>query len=601
MANLILTPTTTADATASTTAGSSPVAASADALRTPGRVVANVDALTAAVLLGLAMVHALAVGVPVVLARGTMEWDPAHHTLWGMTVYQDLHHGQLLSALFDSYRQIYWPFLHSWAIAASMALFGPGIESARYVSLVSWEATALLLGLLALRISRSRAAALLVSCLWLTSAAAFFRFGTEAFTEAIATTATAASFLAVDRAVRRGGASWAIAGAAAMAVYLTKTDYGVLVLLTAGTTLLRTSFRDRRALLANGRAFLAPIGIIVSIWFAYLPKLPSTIHALQNRPLGPPRMTAEGLWFHFSMLAQWCGGAALAWLGLACVAATLIRELRGKRGHPLEILAATYVAIGLVLHELSQTKDEKHIVKLVPWLFLLIGVRLAAEVTGRPALRIRAWALGALLLALGVPRISGTLSLEQHEGRYGTETALEAILERLEPSRRHLVVGGFTELAPYETMGEILRRDIDARIVPDPLTLGSHTREWWDQTTVHWREHHPWIAAVEPPNPPGASIELLAIPPKREEHEPADPASVHARYFPAREPDRVFVVVLDPSSPWHRDEYVRYVVPGGPFVGYLEGRGYRTTETLPFENGVRLVVMDRGPTPSVSL
>lgn len=552
-------------------------------------------ALSAVLLMGCA-IHAAAVGLPVIHSRGTMEWDPAHHTLWGVAIYQDLLHGQLLSAAYDSYRQIYWPFLHSWLIAGSMALFGPTVDAARFVSLFAWEALAGILALLAWRMTRQGVAALLVAGLWLSTPAAFFRFGTEAFTEATAMMVTGIAFLALDHAIARGGAAWGIAGAASMLAYFSKTDYGVLVLAASGVALLRESRRRNGQRLRHlATAFLAPVLTLGALWFLYLPKLPSTILALQNRPLGPPRLTAEGFAFHFHMLHEWSGGAILAWVALACVALTLARELSGKRaGHPLELPIGAYVVLALALHQLSQTKDEKHIVKLVPWLFLMMAVRLAAAGVPGTTLRLRAAALGAMLLVLVDARIAPSVAAPASAARYGTEEALAGILERLQPGRRHLIVGGFTELSPYETIGDILRSDLTARIEPDPLTLGHHPREWWNACMADQRSRHPWLAALEPEAPAGPVYEIVAIPPKRREDEPSDPDAVRKRFFADREPDRAFVVVLDPSSTWHRDEYVRYVVPGGPFVPYLEARGYRTTETMSYpRHGLRIVVMDR--------
>ena len=91
--------------------------------------------------LGPWLAVALTVGVLAVLegfwiggqvrTLGDFGWDEAAHALWGLRVYRDVAGANWISLAFDSYRQVYWPFLHSWALAASMPVMGATPTAAR--------------------------------------------------------------------------------------------------------------------------------------------------------------------------------------------------------------------------------------------------------------------------------------------------------------------------------------------------------------------------------------------------------------------------------------------------------------------------------------
>src|SRR5678816_494863 len=88
--------------------------------------------------------------------RGDPGWDAAHHSMLGLMVYGDIIHHRWISFLFDTYRQVYWPFLHSWFLAASMMAFGPTLVASRAVSLMAYAVSAILIGLLGYRLAHER-------------------------------------------------------------------------------------------------------------------------------------------------------------------------------------------------------------------------------------------------------------------------------------------------------------------------------------------------------------------------------------------------------------------------------------------------------------
>src|SRR5579872_4982170 len=84
-----------------------------------------------------------------ILPKTDLGWDQAAHSYWGLILYGDILNGQWLSALFDSYRQVYWPFLHSWTLAASYLSIGPTPVASRIASLIPFLLSGFILAYLA--------------------------------------------------------------------------------------------------------------------------------------------------------------------------------------------------------------------------------------------------------------------------------------------------------------------------------------------------------------------------------------------------------------------------------------------------------------------
>ncbi|MFN7974621.1 MAG: glycosyltransferase family 39 protein [Acidobacteriota bacterium] len=537
--------------------------------------------------------HAWLVAAPVLRHKGDFEWDPAHHALWGHTIYDDLRRGNVISLAFDTYRQVYWPPVQSWAIAAALFVLGPSQTAVRLVSLAAFYVAALLLGALALRMDPAPrpTAAIVTTGLWLTAARFTARFATEAFTETLAMALTAASFLVFAWALRRRTArAVAIAGASAMLVYLTKTDYGIMAI-AAQAAVLTVDAWPRRGF-RGPIPFLAPVAAIGLLWFAYVPKLLSTIQALNNRPYGPPRFSTEGLLYHFEIIEHWADGAFALGALLACLALSFF----SARTRILQVVLV-YLGLALFLHEISQSKDEKHIVKALPWLFLLAGHqagRLVAAARARGSILggAAATVLGAALLA----RLPATWALREADGRYGTEPVREAIVARIASGRSHLVAGEPTELAPYMIAWSLeTRPGQSARMEPDLLSHGSHPREWFEARLEPFLARRPWLRFLERGSRPPTVYEVEHLMPKFPDTVSSDPATVLAPIFTLRKPDRIFVIGVDPGSPWDRHEYRRYIHGGAPFALYLSrGSGYALSEHLRFDGAfMDLWVFDR--------
>ena len=228
----------------------------------------------------------------VLVPKGPAVWDPAHHMMWGMTVYSDVVSGNFISFVIDSYRQVYWPFFHSWVITLSMMLFGPTVEAARLSSLWAWAFSAVAIAALTMRVNpQHRFMAVGISAgLWMTAARFIEEYATEALRESLAIGVTLGALWLLSRALESDHApDYCLAGFAAMLTYFTKTEYGILLMSATAAAIapnLRQASPDRVDA-RNVMAYLLPIGVLSVIWFAYPAKITATIRAMVNQPLGP--------------------------------------------------------------------------------------------------------------------------------------------------------------------------------------------------------------------------------------------------------------------------------------------------------------------------
>ena len=518
--------------------------------------------------------------------------------MWGWLVWADLAEGNWLTFLYDSYRQIYWPPLHSWALALAMLVLGPSVFVTGLVSLLAYAATGMALGAIALHADRHRSwtAPAVAVGLWLTAGNLVNRYATEAFTETVAMAATAGALLLLARALNlRSRPAWALAGIAAMLVYLTKTDYGILLMLaTAIALLLPPRPGGRRVVVRSLVPWAIAIAVVAAIWFAYPPKILFTISALVNREQGPPILSPAGLAFHFAALVRWSDGILVWGLGLLALGATLYRP----RTDLLRVIAV-YVGLALLLHTLSQTKDEKHIVKAVPWLFVLVGVqaarlRIALATGSRGALAggVLAGVLAVLGLIRGADFVRKTTA---RSPEIGPEAIAGEVAARIRPDLSHLVIGASSKVSPHAINWMVLGNLPTARIIPDPMTKTGYSREAFQEKMSALRRRVPLVRVLEPGRE-GPRYRIGYLLPKRR-HEGTDAPAILERLLRLH-PDRVLVLSLVPGSPWDTEDYRQFNHPGAAFLPYLQSRtDLRLREVLSFpEQGVRLFVLDRRTT-----
>ena len=347
-----------------------------------------------------------AVATRVIAPAGPLDWDEGYHALFGLRAFEALHRFDLLTFLYDSYRSVYWPPLHSWFLAGVFSLAGTSAVTARATSLAALAAAALFTFLAGRRIGGRAAGA--IAALALLAAPGVAVLSGRAMLEVPALALLAAALFAsavfLDPSRLPGRSACGAVGLLTFATFLTKANYGVLLALAlAGTALVEGARAARGDASGPGRRswILAAAGLALplAVWFAYTPKIRSTLDALANTPVGPHRFSHEGLLYYPKAAAVLLGAPLLALLA-AGAAVAFVR----RRREPAVVAIALLAALQLLFAELSATKRNRHLLPVVPALALLGGVGLAdayrtAERRGRTALAFG----GAAVLAVQVP------------------------------------------------------------------------------------------------------------------------------------------------------------------------------------------------------
>lgn len=365
-----------------------------------------------AALMALATANFVLVYQRILLSRGPLHWDEASHALQGLVVATDLRSGDFLAFLFDSYRQVYWPPVFSWVAGLVFLLAGAGTESARISSLIWLLPLPVFLFLAGRRLQPAApwVSGFLAAGLALTSAS-LADMGSYAMLEApgvLVLTAGIWLYLRfVDQPTIRGSV---LLGLVMMLTYLTKSNYGVLLVLGVVVERLLQCRLDPKAAFwrAPWRYAFLTLGAGLTPWFAYLPKLRNSWTALVNSPYGPvDAYTIDGLLYYPRALASLVGPMWLAVLVLTAVALSLTRMVNPKVRFLVILLL-----IQMAFATWSTTKAERHIATMLPPLFLVASFWLAWLVH-----RLREWRAwpGAALAALA-PLLVLALSFQAFYG-----------------------------------------------------------------------------------------------------------------------------------------------------------------------------------------
>jgi 4-amino-4-deoxy-L-arabinose transferase-like glycosyltransferase len=308
-----------------------------------------------------------------ILPAGSFRWDEAAHALRGLLIADDLQQGSWLGFLFDTYRQVYWPPLHSWLTGLAFLVAGPGMVTARICSLVAYLLTVPLLYLAArsMRIRARAIAGLSAVVLFLTSPP-LIDFASQCMLEAFGLLAVSLTILIYFRVCRDDvlPQKHVLLGLCVTFAYFVKSNYGIVLLLTiAVMVILDARFRPR-ALLTSANYYIAlPMFIIFPLWFAYPKKLTVTWEALVNVPWGVTEpYGVEGLLFYPRAFFQLSGSA---WFGAMFLLSLLVAFAfwRDRKVRFLLVL----IIIQMVSGELHHDKMERHILPILPALFLLAG------------------------------------------------------------------------------------------------------------------------------------------------------------------------------------------------------------------------------------
>jgi hypothetical protein len=308
-----------------------------------------------------------------IVPAGPFLWDEAAHALRGLLIADDIRQGSWLGFLLDTYRQVYWPPLHSWFTGLFFLITGPDVIAARTCSLFFYLLTIppLYLAAKSMREKKSEIAGLVAVVLWLTSPL-LMGFASQCMLEIpglFAVTLTLFIYFKVCREERRPE-KYIFLGLGIALTYFVKSNYGILLFLAIAVMMLMESRLRPKALLNRINFFtLLPLVIIFSCWFAYPKKIIVTWEAMVNMPVGglsPYNM--EGLLFYPRALVSLAGSIWICVLFLLSMLASF-RFWKDKRIRFLLVL----VLLQIILGELHHDKMERHILPILPCLFLLTG------------------------------------------------------------------------------------------------------------------------------------------------------------------------------------------------------------------------------------
>ena len=308
----------------------------------------------------------------IIRPSGPFGWDEAAHALKGLLIAHDVKSGDWLSFLFDTYGQVYWPPLHSWLTAIAFLLWPPSTISTRIVSLILFLLTVPVIYIAALqfRQPQKEVAATVATLLFLTSPLIIL-FSAQAMLEVpglFFLSLTLLIYIWLNAAPRSPSAHiWL--GLAIAATYFTRTNYGVLLIVVVAITTLLDARSGRTPLFSRPNFYtILPIAVAFAVWFAYPPKIASTLKALINEPFGINAYSLEGFLYYPNVVLHLSGSI---WQSAVLVIAVIV-AFRYWRNPAIRFLIALVIVqfgLGFVHHQ----RVERHMLPMVPALVLITG------------------------------------------------------------------------------------------------------------------------------------------------------------------------------------------------------------------------------------
>jgi 4-amino-4-deoxy-L-arabinose transferase-like glycosyltransferase len=360
--------------------------------------------LPALLLIGTIAVMAL-LAVIVIPTRGPFRWDEATHALKGLVIAHDLSHGDLLSFAYNSYRQVLYPPLFSWFLAFGFLTAGPSAVTVSWTSLLFFALGALLMWFAGAQLERQVPAisavnitGAMAALLWLTSPP-LLEYATQGMLEIPGLTTmsltlvVALKLLNDDQPVgtsprewmpvnsqqsavnsQVGSSSpreWMLLGLLVSLTFLMRPQYGIIVgLALAVTLLIHTRGRLWRAQIFYA---LLPLVVILGVWFAYTPKIPSTMQWLINMPDGVDEPYSVEGWLFYPLAVVRNSGSP--WL-FAFYIVTFLWAWIKRRSPGVNLLVALVILL-FTISMFHHNKQARYLFPMLPAFFLLGGYGIA--------------------------------------------------------------------------------------------------------------------------------------------------------------------------------------------------------------------------------
>ena len=308
-----------------------------------------------------------------IVKTGGLGYDDAFHSLRGLLIYDDLRHGDLLSVLYDSYRQVYYPPLPSLLLGVTFLILPPSTTSAILFSLILFLLASIVIYIASRELDASGGEwiAIIASLLLLTSPV-LIKYAARPMLEIPGLFALVLTILVYFRLTQKPESLKLnfLLGLGLVITYFMKSNYGILLMVvTLVAFLIDENFRSKQLLKRRYFYFILPLIITFVVWFAYPPKLISTWDAMVNIAYGvKDTYSLAGLLFYPKALVKISGSAWLFVIYLLCFVIS-IKFIRDKKIRYLLLIISAQMIIG----EFHQTKVARHIFPVLPAFFLLTG------------------------------------------------------------------------------------------------------------------------------------------------------------------------------------------------------------------------------------
>ena len=322
------------------------------------------------------MASLAAIAIP---TRGPFRWDEATHALKGLVIAHDLRHGDLLSFAYNSYRQVLYPPLHSWFLALAFLAFGPSATVVSWVSLLFFGVGAGLIFLAGGQLDRQRPhlTGTIAALLWLTSPP-LLAYATQGMLEIpglVVLSLTLVVMLKLLADDQPPGVSppreWMLLGVLVALSFLMRPQYGIIIgLALAPTLLLHTRGRIWRPQILYA---LLPLLLILGIWFAYTPKIPSTWQWLVNVPDGVDEPYSIEGWLFYPLAVVRNSGSP--WL-FALYVGTFVWAFVKRHSSGVNLLLILVILL-FTISMFHHNKQARYLFPMLPALFLLAGYGVA--------------------------------------------------------------------------------------------------------------------------------------------------------------------------------------------------------------------------------
>lgn len=413
---------------------------------------------------------ALVVGVVAANVSGTIPFDSdeANHANLALRQYQDLRDGLFTDFLRHSYRTGQFPFLHGWTLLPWFALLGATEFAARVAQCAAFVVGAAACGWAAFRASggdrraAAVAAGLFAGSPLLSTLSGLCMLETPG---AAATAVTLAVFAeACARSGRAGLLLHAAAGAAALATWFIKLNYGLWIIpaLAVGHLVRWLRAEDRRAALRDAAVCGGVIVVWLGLWYSsesqraafagFLHNPSQAVSVERDEPsFALPGFSASNFLAYFGLVssefhAHWALGAlvlvAFAW------------ALRHAPRNPALAAAAacllwTWAVLSMGFREYAMAR---FIASALPALWIVAACG-AADALRRVPAREAALAGGAALAVLLGAQVGALPRAMASEYEVGDEFApVFTWLEGAVPPRASVLAVGYTDHTSARTL-----------------------------------------------------------------------------------------------------------------------------------------------------